>query len=247
MRLLWHFISRDFRDFILGWAFALAMTVALEASPLGYGSMAKSFWYVSGYFLFYMFYANQIWNSLHGIAIAREYLHSLPVSRSRMFWIMMARSSVGAVPLALYTVFNFARVRWIFSMDRMSKGSFYTLLPEWEIVLLVVGIFLFLSSVVLLSFNFQQVWKTMVGRYARMLFYLKYFLMFSLDIGFLVLWIHSFLGKETGMAPWMGGCAAMVYVALKWRIAYIQWLWGPNVRVFRRLLSAWGGAKCTVL
>ena len=239
MRLLWHFISRDFRDFILGWVFVIALTVALVAAPLGYGSIVKSIWYVYGYFLFYMFYGNQIWNTLFGIAIAREYLHSLPVSRSKMFWIMMCRSSVGALPLAVYAVFNFEKVRWILSLDRV-KASGYTLLPKWEVVLLVLGMFLFLSSLVLLSFNFQQVWKTMVGRYARMFFYLRYLGMFCLDIGMLLLWMYSFLGKFPGSVPWITACVSLLYVAIKWRIAYIQWFWGPNARVFNRLLPIIG-------
>ena len=235
MKTLRHFVVRDLKDTAVLWAILGVISVigglasfTVQSGPQSFGSNS-----ILGYTYFFCFliYLAQVWNGAFGRVLSREYLLSLPISRTRMFWIMWARSLVGIAPMVIYTfvrrerILNFAFLGR--TMGDLSVVVLNLLFVVWLAGLVVLLMALFSSTQ---SNQAALMSGTKQKRYGA---WFKHFVQFGVDSLFLLLWCASFIQKFAWYGSLLSIVACVAYAVLKIRISYVKWMWGVDAKVWR--------------
>ncbi|MCM0607316.1 MAG: hypothetical protein KA715_14600 [Xanthomonadaceae bacterium] len=228
MKTLLSFVKRDLKDNFLLIAMTLTMASPLifyQTTQVGFDSTS-----ILGFLFFFFFtiYLSKIWNGVTGASLSREYLLSLPISRSKMFWIMWARSFVGFTPIFC--------VAW-FSRSQIRMKFFHTIALTWRddalfLTMLIIGSWMFMMN--LATSQTTQSQMLMSRKRGKLIPVLKLFARMGFDGAMIFAWIGAFLMPVEFLLSVILASIAIVYYSLKNRIAFIQWMWGVDATLFRR-------------
>lgn len=223
MRVLWHFIKRDFLDFRIWWSVFAVMHLIMLAA----GQSAQAYlWMWWMYMMFAIFYGSLVWNSGAGMfpGIGRTTLRSLPLNRRKMFVFSILRCMVGSLPGAIFLYSQRAQSAVLF------KSIWVPSLPK-EIYL--VGL-LFSTGVFLAITNTSDTFELMqkaVGRWYRVRLVLVMMFEGLFGLGFQIAWVVAGCGLmyadrnvDYGLLLGVMAAALGFHSVLAWR-RYRQWCW----------------------
>ena len=223
MNTVKHFLKRDFDDSLAQWAMLGLITLigsvchykakspVLTDSVLGYV-----------YFLFFMLQIVPIWNGMFGRAISREYLLSLPISRTTTFGIMWLRSTVGMLPLIIYL---WCLREEIFVFFKVVVSDIFFV--PW---LLGAGV-LFLA--LLAMSQVSQADLNSGDKRKRYVTWGKFLITGAIDSIFLFGWFYLLVLKNSILNELLIVLACLVRVTFKVWCSYVNWMWGKDAKLFK--------------
>jgi hypothetical protein len=235
MKVFWHFVVRDFKDSIVMWMIIAVLSLLGLPAMLGLRTEAPAVILGYGYFFFFLIYLSQIWNGVWGRAIPRDYILSLPVSRTSMFWIMWGRSVIGMLPLLVLFLLKDEAVKDFTNTMRIS--SHLEPLNRFAYYLCCLGVVWMFMAVFSTNQSAQTVLFSSRQR-SRYLPWLKYFSWLIVDALFGLLWISAFLGPQNIIMAISMAILAACYYAFRTRIAYVKWMWGTDASGYFRSRSS---------
>jgi hypothetical protein len=220
MNLIKHFIIRDFKDTSVTWIILILLIVFRLFSKVSADHFSDFSILAYALFFFFIIQLNQVWSGAFGRSIAREYLLTLPVSRTTLFGIMWIRSLVGALPLAIF----------VYSIRIQLQNQFQVESNDAIFIIWEVGLLAQILAIFTIANNSQA--DLMIGaKKKRYIGFLKHIVTLAVDSSFALLWCLAFYNK---MVPVFFTLLSMAYFIFKLRIAYIKWLWGDEARVFKK-------------
>ena len=227
MSTILRFIQRDMKD-----NFILILTVAIVSAPLFYFKINHSEFEIVNilgflFFFFFTIYLSRIWNGVIGASLSREYLLSLPTSRSRMFWIMWARSSVGFFPLFCLIWFSRAELR----MNIFHTFAFNVTDDLYFFAMLIGASWMFMMNLAVAQTTQSQM--LISRKKGKLIPVIKFFARMAFDASMIFSWVFAFLGPLEPIHALILGVASFLYYGFKNRIAYIQWMWGVDAELLR--------------
>lgn len=222
------FILRDLKD-----NFIIIVTTTFIASPLLFYKKTQDNGFdvinLLGFLFFFFFtiYLSRIWNGVIGSSLSREYLLSLPISRVSMFWIMWLRSSVGFLPLFCLIWFSRAELR----LQIFHQISVRTVDDLLFFIMLLGASWMFMMNLAVSQTTQSQM--LLSRRKGKLVPLLKFFGRMALDATMILSWVLAFIGPVEFSHSVILGIISILYYALKNRIAYVQWMWGVDAKVFK--------------
>lgn len=214
--MITHFLKRDFRDYQVYWV----MTGLLIGVLLAFFFATDILLYLhlatyAGFFLAFLpvnYLTGVTWRAQH--IMSRNYLLALPVSRKRMFHLILIRMLVFWIPLwglALYLPFE------------LNRAIPYTLQHYPEYVLLVlIGSFWLLNLVVRMQLRFEVITRYM-DRGARIRAWLGMLSQGILESAVLVGGLFSVYGTRS-LYVWLALGLAIVVAAREYRSNLRKWV-----------------------
>jgi hypothetical protein len=234
MKSLWHFVRRDFRDSLVIWAMIAILSAVgltfISRAPERLGSVTLGY----AYFFFFLIYLSQIWNGVFGRAIPREYILSLPISRTGAFWIMWARSLVGLFPLLSLLIWHRDDVKFVLRAAAAEPNELFigqSLSDPIFGVFLAGAVWMFMT--IFANAQTSQAMLITAKRQKRYWPWIKYFASLSLDMAALGLWVALFTGRVPAVAAVGLALVCAAYSTFKTRLAYVHWMWGADARFWR--------------
>ena len=225
LRIGSHFVRRDFQDFIVGWVVLIIVTASTLLLPGSRKGPVFALGYA--YFIFSAVGSSYVWGThAMGHGLSRHYLLSLPVSRTRMFWICFARDFTISLPLWALGVWQFPEFMATINKQVMQDVPF---VQHFPVAVLFVAISIFFLKIIMIS-PAATLAKTrhVTGRGLRFGLIVSQILRSSVDFAFFTFWNMGFLFVYTRQFPAVYGLLLLLplpYFGWKLRNNYRAWVW----------------------
>ena len=230
MILFLHFVRRDCYDNLIGWVLVSLLTV------IAYAFFGKvdflPFYAVLGalYYLFSLFQQTSVWGGVppvHNAGLSRTYLQSIPISRTRIFWLCFARGLVSTIPLlVLLLLFPwFARTR----LSQMTGFQCLTRISTVYISSVITSVFFLQLLTCRLSIFNDQIRRT-TGKWSRFLKYVQHTVIDTV-LGIMAavapvvcLFLMAAQSPKRGITTTLL-IASLVFNLIQMKRSYNQWMW----------------------
>ncbi len=240
MATYFHFLKQDLKDSSSAWLTGAVLLTILLACNQAYALASSPF--SSLYYCGIAFviawpgfpYRRIVWGGAAPGPISRAYLKTLPMSRTRTFWLCFARGLPANVPFLLYVVWAITHFKLLPAFAARYRG-FETLTPDsrfTEILLCLglMGVFLVYSEIAsAINGVLEERLTRTTDRWRRTLNRVESILAFCVTqyLFFTIAWMGFcfFYGLSPSLWAWFTAFAAIPATAVLLFWTYRAWLW----------------------